>query len=60
MEDPKAELINCVRGITSAPSAEAQRETVLRYFHPEAGLQHPLATVVGGPGSREKIMGVFA
>ena len=60
MEDPTTEFITCMRGIVAAPSAEEQRATILKYFHPEAGLQHNLATVNRGPGGREKIMGIFA
>ncbi|KAL7416607.1 hypothetical protein BDY24DRAFT_368404 [Mrakia frigida] len=54
MNDPKAEIVRVVKDLTSTSSPSIQRETLQRYFHPNAAFNHPLCRVVGSPGSRDR------
>ncbi|KAH8111647.1 hypothetical protein DFH11DRAFT_1690301 [Phellopilus nigrolimitatus] len=59
MDDPRSEIVNCVKELTLSPSPARQRAAVLTYFAPDAGFLHPLCTVPRGPGSRERILGIY-
>lgn len=59
MNDPRTEIVDAVKSLTLAPTPAAQRDAVERYFDPQAGFQHTLCSVPPGPGSREKILGIY-
>lgn len=59
MEDPELELPQIIALLTENDDAKIQRRTVQRYFHPHASFTHPLVTVAGGEGSRERLMRIY-
>jgi len=59
MQNPREEIVDVVKSATAANKVSEQRNTILHYFAPDAGLQHPLCTVERGEGSREQILGLF-
>jgi len=59
MENPYDEIIEVVKTTTAAAKVAEQKNAILQYFAPDAGLQHPLCTVERAEGSREQILGLF-
>ncbi|KAG7452038.1 uncharacterized protein BT62DRAFT_881857 [Guyanagaster necrorhizus] len=59
MEHPADEISSVVSLITTAVAPEIQQDGIQRYFTPDAGFRHPLCAVRPGPGSRERILGLY-
>ena len=45
MDHPKREITGVVKGLVCAKDANEQRETLQRYFTPDASFDHPLCAV---------------
>ena len=59
MNNPRAEIVHVVKMLTTAPTPTAQQTAIEKYFDPQAGFQHTLCNVPPGPGSRERIIGIY-
>ncbi|KAK0466226.1 uncharacterized protein EV420DRAFT_816800 [Desarmillaria tabescens] len=59
MQHPAHEISSVVSLITTAVAPEIQKAGIQRYFTPDAGLRHPLCAVSPGPGSRERVLGIY-
>nr|GAT52610.1 predicted protein [Mycena chlorophos] len=59
MENPAAEISAVVSLLCAAAAPEIQRSAFNRYMTPDAGFHHPICSVAQGPGSREKVLGIY-
>ncbi|KLO19137.1 hypothetical protein SCHPADRAFT_924757 [Schizopora paradoxa] len=59
MNHPEGEIGDVIRQLCKAKSSIEQQETIIRYFVPNAGFQHPLCTVKRGDNSRGLIIGIY-
>ncbi|KAK0209036.1 hypothetical protein DFS33DRAFT_1242386, partial [Desarmillaria ectypa] len=59
MQHPAHEISSVVSLIMSAVAPEIQQAGIQRYFTPDAGFRHPLCAVSPGPGSRERVLGIY-
>ncbi|KAK0500868.1 hypothetical protein EDD18DRAFT_1146286 [Armillaria luteobubalina] len=59
MQRPAHEISAVVSLITTAVTPEIQQAGIQRYFTPDAGFRHPLCAVSSGPGSRERVLGIY-
>ncbi|TFK70991.1 hypothetical protein BDN72DRAFT_765690 [Pluteus cervinus] len=59
MENPSKEIADVVHQICTSLSPDVQKETIERCFTHDAAFDHPLVSVPGGPGSRERLLGVY-
>ncbi|PBK76443.1 hypothetical protein ARMSODRAFT_866430, partial [Armillaria solidipes] len=59
MQRPAHEISAVVSLITTAVTPEIQQAGIQRYFTPDAGFRHPLCAVSPGPGSRERVLGIY-
>ncbi|KAI5116635.1 hypothetical protein M0805_002398 [Coniferiporia weirii] len=59
MNDPRSELVGCIKAFSMAATPAVQRAAIYKYFAPDAGFLHPLCSVKPGPGSRETILGIY-
>ncbi|KAI3626299.1 hypothetical protein CBS9595_001660 [Malassezia furfur] len=53
MENPRKEIAGVVKGLCSAKNADQQRDTLQRYFVPDASFDHPMCAVLSYPNSRD-------
>ncbi|KAJ7074811.1 hypothetical protein C8F01DRAFT_35339 [Mycena amicta] len=59
MQNPASEIGAVVTLLTAAAAPDIQKAAFLRYVTPDAGFRHPICSVVPGPGSREKLLGIY-
>ena len=59
MDDPKNEIAQVVKLVTTAATPELQATAIERFFMSDAGFTHPLCTVPPNPGSRHVIKGIY-
>ncbi|KIO24176.1 hypothetical protein M407DRAFT_77274 [Tulasnella calospora MUT 4182] len=59
MEDPTAEITDVVKSLTTTQSPEVQLEAIQTYFTPNAAFDHPLAKVLPGSHSRQRVVGLY-
>lgn len=59
MDDPVSQLPDIVRDLCSAATPDVQRDTLERYFAPDAGFTHPLCAVPRFPGSRAHVLAIY-
>ena len=53
MQDPTHEVAGVVKGLVEARTATAQRDTLEKYFAPDASFDHPLCSVVSSTNVRK-------
>ncbi|KAJ7301838.1 hypothetical protein B0H14DRAFT_2668025 [Mycena olivaceomarginata] len=59
MQNPVSEIGAVVSLLTAAAAPEIQKSAFLKYITPDAGFRHPICNVTPGPGSRERVLGIF-
>ncbi|KAF7328856.1 hypothetical protein MVEN_02515200 [Mycena venus] len=59
MQSPASEVGAVVSLLTAAAAPEIQKAAFLKYVTPDAGFRHPICHVIPGPGSRERLLGVY-
>ncbi|KAJ7810863.1 hypothetical protein B0H14DRAFT_2607026 [Mycena olivaceomarginata] len=59
MQNPVSEIGAVVSLLTAATAPEIQKSAFLKYITPDAGFRHPICNVTPGPGSRERVLGIF-
>ena len=53
MQDPVYEITSVIRGIVQAQNATLQRETLRKYYAPDASFDHPFFLVSSNSSSRD-------
>ncbi|KAJ7605242.1 hypothetical protein DFH06DRAFT_1287282 [Mycena polygramma] len=59
MQNPASEVGAVVSLLTAAAAPDIQKVAFLKYLTPDAGFRHPLCNVAPGPGSRERVLGIY-
>ncbi|KAJ7747646.1 hypothetical protein DFH07DRAFT_830850 [Mycena maculata] len=59
MQNPVSEISAVVSLLTAAAAPDIQQATFRKYVTSDAGFRHPLCNVTPGPGSRERVLGVY-
>lgn len=59
MEDPVAEIESVVLKVTATHSPDVQAAAFQRYMSQDMGFRHPVCSIVPGPNSRNKVLGVY-
>ncbi|KAJ6558192.1 hypothetical protein B0H19DRAFT_946469 [Mycena capillaripes] len=59
MQNPSNEVGAVVSLLTAAAAPDIQKLAFLKYLTPDAGFRHPLCNVVPGPGSRDRLLGIY-
>ncbi|KAF7290753.1 hypothetical protein MIND_01316000 [Mycena indigotica] len=59
MQNPTSEIGAVVSLLTAAAAPDIQKAAFLRYMTSDAGFRHPLCSVLPGPGSRERVLGIY-
>ncbi|KAJ7086386.1 hypothetical protein B0H15DRAFT_886779 [Mycena belliarum] len=59
MQHPSSEVGAVVSLLTAAAAPEIQKAAFHRYLTADAGFRHPLCKVAPGPGSRERLLGIY-
>ncbi|KAJ7862014.1 hypothetical protein B0H14DRAFT_2349706 [Mycena olivaceomarginata] len=59
MQNPVSEIGAVVSLLTAAAAPQIQKSAFLKYITPDAGFRHPICNVTPGPGSRERVLGIF-
>ncbi|KAJ7764901.1 hypothetical protein B0H16DRAFT_1526144 [Mycena metata] len=59
MQHPSSEVGAVVSLLTAAAAPDIQKAAFLKYLTPDAGFRHPLCHVTPGPGSRDRVLGIY-
>ncbi|KAJ7021432.1 hypothetical protein C8F04DRAFT_1140809 [Mycena alexandri] len=59
MQHPSSEVGAVVSLLTAAAAPDIQKAAFLKYLTPDAGFRHPLCNVTPGPGSRDRVLGIY-
>ncbi|KAJ6524442.1 hypothetical protein DFH09DRAFT_1189594 [Mycena vulgaris] len=59
MQHPSSEVGAVVSLLTAAAAPDIQKAAFHRYLTSDAGFRHPLCNVTPGPGSRERLLGIY-
>ncbi|KAJ7226885.1 hypothetical protein GGX14DRAFT_298477, partial [Mycena pura] len=59
MQNPVSEIRTVVSLLAASKAPEIQKAAFLRYLTPDAGFRHPLCSVAPGPGSRDRVLGIY-
>ncbi|KAJ7117884.1 hypothetical protein C8R43DRAFT_1036765 [Mycena crocata] len=59
MQHPSSEIGAVVSLLTAATAPEIQQSAFLKYVTSDAGFRHPICSVTPGPGSRDRLLGIY-
>jgi hypothetical protein len=59
MQDPAHDIAAVVSSLTSSPTPDIQRATVMKFFTEDAGFRNPFYYIKPGSLSREEVLGVY-
>ncbi|KAJ6632515.1 hypothetical protein B0H10DRAFT_2159662 [Mycena sp. CBHHK59/15] len=59
MQHPSSEVSTVVTLLTAAVSPDIQQAAFHKYLTSDAGFRHPLCNVTPGPGSRDRLLGIY-
>ncbi|KAJ7915661.1 hypothetical protein B0H13DRAFT_395553 [Mycena leptocephala] len=59
MQNPSSEVGAVVSLLTAAAAPDIQKAAFLKYLTPDAAFRHPLCNVSPGPGSRDRLLGIY-
>ncbi|KAJ7280190.1 hypothetical protein C8J57DRAFT_1301886 [Mycena rebaudengoi] len=59
MQNPASDAGAVCSLIAAATAPDIQQAAFRRYFTSDAGFRHPLCNVTPGPGSRERLLGIY-
>ena len=59
MQNPVVQIPTILTTLTTSPSPAVLQQTFQTYFLPTTGFRHPLCKIDPGPGSRERVAGLY-